>query len=53
MIGAQFVPNVRSSQKSFWTHPMELLGEVGHVDSHFFSFGDSVSVGAILVHGLR
>jgi hypothetical protein len=22
--------------KSFWTHPIELLGCVGHVDSHFF-----------------
>jgi len=25
---------------------MELLGEVGHVESHFIPFGDSVSVGA-------
>ena len=24
----------------------ELLGDVGHVESHFFLFGDSVSVGA-------
>ena len=22
-------------EKSFWTHPMELLGYVGHVESHF------------------
>jgi len=29
-----------------WTHPMELLGDMGHVESHFFSFGESVSVGA-------
>ena len=29
-----------------WTHSMELLGDVGHVESHFFLFGDSVSVGA-------
>ena len=28
---------------SFWTHLMELLGDV---ESHFFPFGDSVSVGA-------
>ena len=34
------------SEKSFWMHPMELLGDVGHVESHFFLFGDSVSVGA-------
>jgi hypothetical protein len=25
--------------------PNELLGDVGHVDSHFGLFGDSVSVG--------
>ena len=25
---------------------MELLGDVGHVESHFFPFEDSVSVGA-------
>ena len=35
-----------------WMHPMELLGDVGHVESHFFPFVDSVSVGARLVHGL-
>ena len=32
---------------------MELLGDVGHVESCFFPFGDSVSVGARKVHGLR
>ena len=30
--------------KSFWTHPMELLGDTGHVKSCFGSFGDGVSV---------
>ena len=34
------------AQKSFWTHPMVLLGDVGHVESSFGVFGDSVSVGA-------
>ena len=34
------------AQKSFWKHTMELLGDVGHVESHFIPFGDSVSVGA-------
>ena len=38
--------DVPLAQKSFWTHLMELLGDVGHVESHFFRFGDSVSVGA-------
>ena len=32
--------------KSLWTHPMELLGDVGHVESRFGLFGDSFSVGA-------
>jgi hypothetical protein len=31
---------------------MELLGDVGHVKSHFGPFGDSVSVSARKVHGL-
>jgi hypothetical protein len=31
---------------------MELLGDVGHVESRFGPFRDSVSVGARLVHGL-
>jgi hypothetical protein len=31
---------------------MELQGDVGHVESHFGPFGDSVGVGAGLVHGL-
>jgi hypothetical protein len=25
-------------------HPMELLGDLGHVESHFGSFGNGVSV---------
>jgi hypothetical protein len=33
-------------EKSFWTHMMELLGDVGHVESHFGSFGDSVTLDA-------
>jgi hypothetical protein len=32
---------------------MELLGDMGHVESCFGPFGDGVSVGARLVHGLR
>ena len=32
---------------------MELLGDVGHVKSHFGLFGDSVGVGAILLYALR
>jgi hypothetical protein len=32
---------------------MELLGDVGHVESCFGLFVDGVSVGARYVHGLR
>jgi hypothetical protein len=34
-------------------HPMELLGDMGPVESLFFQFGESVSVSARGVHGLR
>jgi hypothetical protein len=44
--GARFTPNVPQAQKSFWTHLMELLGDVGLMESHFGPFGDSVNVGA-------
>ena len=32
---------------------MELLGDMGHVESHFRPFVDSVSVGATYVQSLR
>ena len=31
---------------------MELLGDVRHVESRFFPFGDRISVGARQVHGM-
>jgi hypothetical protein len=34
-------------------HPMELLGDVGHVESRFGPFRDGVGVSAKNVHGLR
>ena len=37
----------------FWTCPIELLNDMGHVESRFGSFQDGVSVGAKNVHGLR
>jgi hypothetical protein len=40
------VSNVPLAQKSFWIHWMELLGDVGHVESYFGPFGDGASVGA-------
>jgi predicted acyltransferase len=45
-IGAWFAPNVPLAQKSFWTHPMVLLGDEAQVDARFNSFGDTVSVSA-------
>jgi hypothetical protein len=32
---------------------MELLGDLGHVESRFSPFGDRASVGARQVHGLH
>jgi hypothetical protein len=32
--------------ESFWMHLMELLDDVGHVESPFGPFGDSVSFSA-------
>jgi hypothetical protein len=34
-------------------HPMELLGDVGHVESLFFVFGDNVTIVARQVLSLR
>jgi hypothetical protein len=34
------------AQKSFWTHLIELLGDMGLVESCFSPLGDSASVGA-------
>jgi hypothetical protein len=39
-------PSVLEARILFWTHRMELLGDVGHVESRFGPFGDSVSVSA-------
>jgi hypothetical protein len=41
-----FALNIPQAQKSFWTHPIEHLGDVGLVKSHFGPFRDSVSIGA-------
>jgi hypothetical protein len=41
-----FALNRPQAQKSFWTHPIEHLGDVGLVESHFGPFRYSVSIGA-------
>ena len=38
--------------KTFWTHPMELLGDEAQVEYCFDPFRDSVSISAREVHGL-
>jgi hypothetical protein len=40
------MPDVPLPLKLFWTHSMELQGDMGHVESCFGPFGDSVGVGA-------
>ena len=34
------------AQKSFWTHPMVLLGDMAQVEAHFGPFGDSAYLDA-------
>jgi hypothetical protein len=41
-----FALNIPHAQKLFWTHPIEHLGDVGHVKSRFGPFTDSISIGA-------
>jgi hypothetical protein len=50
---ARFALNVPQARKLHWTLPIEHFGDLGHVESHFGQFGDSLSIGARLVHGLR
>jgi hypothetical protein len=38
------VPSVPQARKSFWTHTMELLGDMGHVESYFGAFGDNANL---------
>jgi hypothetical protein len=45
-MGALFALNVTSAQKSFWTHLMELLGDVGHMEARLDLFGDSAGLDA-------
>jgi hypothetical protein len=40
------VPNVPQTQKSFWTHPMVLLGDESQVEAQFSPFGDSANLNA-------
>jgi hypothetical protein len=43
-IGVQFVPSIHSLEKSFWTHPMVLLGDEAQVEAQFSAFRDSANL---------
>ena len=45
-IGARFAPNVPSTQKSFWMHPMVPLGDEAQVEARFGLFGESANLDA-------
>jgi hypothetical protein len=38
------MPNIPKAQKSFWTHPMVLLGDEAQVEARFGQFGDSANL---------
>jgi hypothetical protein len=42
--------NIPWARKSFWTHPMELLGDEAQLEARFGPFGDSANLDE--VHGL-
>ena len=46
------MPNEPEAQKSFWTHPMVLLGDEAKVEVRFSAFGDSANLDARNLHGL-
>jgi hypothetical protein len=41
-----FAPNVPLAQKSFWMHPMILLGDEAQVEACLSPFGDSANLDA-------
>jgi hypothetical protein len=43
-IGAWFAPNVPWAQKSFWMHPLVLLGDKALVEARFGPFGDCANL---------
>jgi hypothetical protein len=47
-----FALNLQWALKSFWAHPMKLLGGVGQVEGRFSPLRDSVNHDATKVHGM-
>ena len=40
------MPNIPQAQRSFWTHPMVLLGNKAQVQAHFSPFRDCANLDA-------
>jgi hypothetical protein len=45
-MGARFVPNVPRASKCFWSHPIELLSDVGEVEARFGLLVEGVNLNA-------
>jgi hypothetical protein len=43
-IDARFVPNILLALKSFWMHPMILLGNEAQLEACLSPFGDSANL---------
>jgi hypothetical protein len=52
-MGAWFAPNVAWSHKSFWMHPMVILGDEAEVEARFGLFGDSANIETRYMHSLH
>jgi hypothetical protein len=52
VLGVRFPLNVPQAQKSFWTHPMVLLGGDAQLEARSGPFGDSANLDARYVHSL-
>jgi hypothetical protein len=44
LLGAQFARNLPIGTKSFWRHPMVLIGDEAQIEAHFGPFGDSANL---------
>jgi hypothetical protein len=45
-VGARYPTNIPQAQKSFWMHPMVLLGDEAQVEARFSPFGDNANLDA-------
>jgi hypothetical protein len=47
------MPNVPQAHKSFWTHPLVILGDEAQLEAHFGPFRNSANLDTRSVHSLR